>query len=181
MTETEKRDSAWRSPYSPERPGYFRRHWLGKTCFFQYHSGPPTLGQASNSSGKRAAEDDGGDNHSTDPSLKRTRRDDIQEADVAMDAGAIAPDDRARKTLYNARAWENAMKRMDDRREAVSDRQASDDEDETAIQRLVLEDGGPSTPPFSPLRKRLIPLSTRGMSRFSTLSFLKQFRVYNST
>ena len=171
MTETKKQeDSPMRSPYSPDRPGYYRRHWMGKTCFFQYQSGPPTLGQASNSRGKRPAEDDGGDSHSAGPKWKRTRKDDDEEAGFAMDAG---PGDHAGKRPYNAHAWENAMKQIDDRREALPDRETSDDEDEFDIHRLVLEDGDPSTPPFSPLRKRLIPLSTRGLSQFWPSSFPK--------
>lgn len=159
----EKNTSEDDGAYPPLRPGKLTEAWLSKTCFFSYYSEPPKDGTSSKSRGKRIANDDG---PSSGRPSKRPHRPELvdQQNPGTMEVTANAQSREVCHCIpYSNQARVKAVQTMLRSRQRVPTYETPPaDARDTAMERVILEDKWPATPPFSPLRKRYIPLSNPG-------------------
>ena len=142
-------------PYSPVRAGNLTQRWCGSTCFFEYHSKSPTMGQASSVSGKRQSEEHSYSDITPARKQKRTEQGvrPWRMQGKEGTGGSVRPWCLQKTVGSGGSVVDNHT-----REDAVYRRDAEG----AAMENYVLELGDNATPQFTPLRKRNLPLSVPG-------------------
>lgn len=146
--------------YSPVRKGNFTEHWLGKTCFYEYCSEPPASGSSSKFLGKRKVQDDG---TLQEIAEKRFLHPDVEKVAETGNKDGSVPPQTATKSPFSRQNCQYALSKM--KGVAISEAHrnpAPEYAEDYVMEQFTIEEGGTSTPPFSPLLKRNIPLSIPG-------------------